>query len=85
MFQIGPAEIIVILLIALLVVGPKRLPEVGRSIGKGFREFRRATDEVRYSFEAQLDEEPEPLEEAKRPEDEKRPKDAVSPAPEERG
>ena len=56
MFNIGPAEIIVILLIALLVVGPKRLPEVGRTIGKGLREFRRASDEVRYSFESHLDE-----------------------------
>ena len=56
MLNIGPAELIVVLLVALLVVGPKRLPELGRTIGKGLREFRRATDDIRYSFEADLDE-----------------------------
>jgi len=58
MFNIGPAELILILLVALLVVGPKRLPEVGRSIGKALREFRRTTEEVRSTFEASLDDEP---------------------------
>jgi Tat protein translocase TatB subunit len=58
MFNIGPMELIVILLVALIVVGPKRLPEVGRSIGKSLRELRRASDEVRYSFETSLDDEP---------------------------
>ena len=38
--NIGPAELIVVLVIALLVIGPKRLPEVGKSLGKGMREFR---------------------------------------------
>jgi sec-independent protein translocase protein TatA len=57
MLNIGPAELIVVLLVALLVVGPKRLPELGRTIGKGLREFRRATDDIRYSFEADLDDE----------------------------
>jgi sec-independent protein translocase protein TatA len=38
--NIGPAEIIVVLIIALLVLGPKKLPEVGRSVGKGLREFK---------------------------------------------
>jgi sec-independent protein translocase protein TatA len=38
--NIGPMELIVVLVIALLVLGPKKLPEVGRSIGKGIREFK---------------------------------------------
>jgi len=55
MLNIGPAELIVILLVALLIVGPKRLPEVGKSVGKALREIRRQTDEVRSSFEMDLD------------------------------
>ena len=40
MFNIGPLELMVILLLALVVVGPSKLPEVGRSIGNGMREFK---------------------------------------------
>jgi sec-independent protein translocase protein TatA len=39
-FQIGPLELIVVALIALVVLGPKRLPEAGRSLGRGIREFK---------------------------------------------
>jgi sec-independent protein translocase protein TatA len=39
-FSVSPGELIVVLIIALIVLGPKRLPEVGRSIGNGMREFR---------------------------------------------
>jgi sec-independent protein translocase protein TatA len=38
--QIGPGEIVLVLVIALVVLGPKRLPDVGRSLGRGMREFR---------------------------------------------
>jgi len=38
--NVGAPELIVILVIALIVLGPKRLPEVGRSVGKGMREFK---------------------------------------------
>ena len=38
--NIGPLEIVIVLIIALVVFGPKRLPELGRSMGKGIREFR---------------------------------------------
>jgi sec-independent protein translocase protein TatA len=37
---IGPWELVILLLVVLLVFGPKRLPEMGRSLGKGFREFK---------------------------------------------
>lgn len=42
MFNIGPLELIIVLVIALIVLGPKKLPEVGRSVGKGMREFKAA-------------------------------------------
>lgn len=38
--NVGPMEIVILLVVALLVFGPKRLPEMGRSIGKGMREFK---------------------------------------------
>ena len=38
--SIGPLELVVVLVIALIVLGPKKLPEVGRSVGRGMREFR---------------------------------------------
>ncbi|MDJ0838923.1 MAG: twin-arginine translocase TatA/TatE family subunit [Acidobacteriota bacterium] len=41
--NIGVPEVIVILLLALLIFGPKKLPELGRSLGKGIREFRKGT------------------------------------------
>jgi|GEM_PF-2467817 len=38
--NIGPAELIIVLVIALVVIGPKKLPDVGKSLGKGMREFK---------------------------------------------
>jgi sec-independent protein translocase protein TatA len=38
--EIGPLELLVVAIIALIVLGPKRLPEVGRSLGRGIREFK---------------------------------------------
>jgi sec-independent protein translocase protein TatA len=38
--NIGPLELIIVLVIALIVLGPKRLPEVGKSLGRGMREFK---------------------------------------------
>ena len=56
MLNIGPQELLIILVIALLVVGPQRLPELGRSIGRGLRELRRAQDEVKRTIQVNLDE-----------------------------
>lgn len=47
MFNIGSGELALIAVVALLVLGPRRLPELARGIGKFMREFRRQTDEVR--------------------------------------
>ncbi|HDS15661.1 MAG TPA: twin-arginine translocase subunit TatB [Proteobacteria bacterium] len=49
MFGIGLTEIIIILIVALLVVGPKKLPELARTLGRGMAEFRRATDDFKDS------------------------------------
>jgi sec-independent protein translocase protein TatA len=58
-FNIGPTELLVILIIALLVFGPSRLPEVGRTIGKGLREFRKASEDIRQELKFDLDPEPD--------------------------
>lgn len=67
MFNLGAGEIILILVVALLVLGPRRLPELARGIGKFMREFRRQTDEVRgvverefYRMDQELGSEPQP-------------------------
>ena len=40
--SVGPMEIVIIMVIALIVLGPKKLPEMGRSVGRGMREFKNA-------------------------------------------
>ncbi len=64
MFGIGMTELLVILAIGLLVIGPKKLPELARSLGKGLAEFRRASTEMRREFlevtdEARIDPPPQ--------------------------
>jgi Tat protein translocase TatB subunit len=46
MFGIGMPELMVIMVVALIVLGPKRLPEIARALGKGLAEFRRATSDI---------------------------------------
>jgi sec-independent protein translocase protein TatA len=55
MGNIGFPEMLVIFVVALLVFGPKRLPELGRSLGKGLTEFRRASSDLRHSIEREID------------------------------
>jgi TatA/E family protein of Tat protein translocase len=54
MFDIGLQEMLVIGVLALLVFGPSKLPELGRMIGRAMREFRRASDEFRSTVETNL-------------------------------
>lgn len=60
MFGIGFPELLVILVVALIVLGPKRIPDVARSLGRGLAEFRRATGEITDEFrtaQSQIEEE----------------------------
>ena len=54
MFNIGPQEMIVIFVVALVVLGPEKLPGLGRAIGRGLAEFRRASAELRGSLEREM-------------------------------
>jgi TatA/E family protein of Tat protein translocase len=54
MGQLGMMELVVIFVVALLVFGPKKLPELGKSLGKGLREFKRATDDLKSSWNDQV-------------------------------
>jgi len=53
--SIGPAELILIFVIALLVFGPKKLPEIGRSVGKALREFKKTSDEIKGRIEEEIE------------------------------
>ena len=61
MFNVGPTELIVILLLALMVFGPKKLPEVAKQVGRGLSEFRRASDEVRDEIQRGLSFDDDPV------------------------
>ncbi|MCL4491910.1 MAG: Sec-independent protein translocase protein TatB [Nitrospirae bacterium] len=61
MFDLGIQELIVIFVVALLVFGPKRLPELGRSLGKGIAELKRAMQGVREQMDAELHEIKQPV------------------------
>jgi len=50
MFNIGMPELILILVVALVVLGPKKLPELARSIGKGLAEFKKSAEELKGNF-----------------------------------
>ena len=55
MFGLGGSEVIVIFVLALLVFGPRKLPEIGRTIGRTLAEFRKATHDFRTSLEREVD------------------------------
>lgn len=52
--SLGPMEILLIFIIALLVFGPRKLPEIGRSVGKAIREFKRTSDEIKGRIEDEI-------------------------------
>ncbi len=52
---IGMPELILIFVVALLVFGPKKLPEIGRSIGKGLAEFKKASDDLKKTIEQEIE------------------------------
>jgi TatA/E family protein of Tat protein translocase len=66
MGQLGFQELIIIFVIALLVFGPKKLPELGKSLGKGLREFKRATEDLKSNWDDQMRDVEEPLKDAKK-------------------
>jgi Tat protein translocase TatB subunit len=55
MFGIGTQELILIFLVAFIFLGPKKLPEIARSLGKAVREFRKASSELREEVEKEIE------------------------------
>lgn len=60
MFGIGIQELIIIAIIALIIVGPKKLPDLAKTLGKGFSEFRKAADEVTSDFKQTMQDDEKP-------------------------
>jgi sec-independent protein translocase protein TatA len=86
--SLGPAEVLVVLVVALLVFGPKRLPEVGRQVGGALRELRRVQDTVRAELSDAIRPEPRrplPRRAAEEPDHDAVPPPATGPEPVERG
>jgi sec-independent protein translocase protein TatB len=54
MFGLGMGEIAIILVLALILLGPQKLPDAAKQLGKGLREFKKATDDLKQQFESEL-------------------------------
>ncbi len=54
MWNLGFQELIVVFIIALLIFGPRKLPDLGRSLGKGLAEFKRASNELKRTWEEEV-------------------------------
>lgn len=68
--NLGMPEILVILVVALLIFGPKKLPELGRSLGQSIREFRRGAQEIREELERSVEVKDEPKAPEAKPQEE---------------
>ncbi|MFC1852006.1 twin-arginine translocase TatA/TatE family subunit [candidate division CSSED10-310 bacterium] len=55
MFGIGTWELLIIFVIALIILGPRKLPELAKTLGKGLAEFKRASQEIRSTLDLELD------------------------------
>ncbi len=64
--SIGGPELLLIFIIALLIFGPRKLPEVGRMIGKGLSQFKKAASDFKSSLEREVEEETKELKEVRR-------------------
>jgi sec-independent protein translocase protein TatB len=60
MFGLGMGEIVIILVLALVLLGAEKLPGAAKQLGKGLREFRKATDDLKSQFETELYADPKP-------------------------
>lgn len=65
MFDVGGGELILIVLAIILLFGPKKLPEIAKTISKGFREVKRAQQEFTSHFDSEIDEIKKPIETVK--------------------
>lgn len=61
MFGIGMPELLLILVVALIVIGPKKLPDIAKALGKGLAEFKRAADELKTAVNTDMEETKKPL------------------------
>lgn len=68
--SLGFQELIIIFLIALVIFGPRKLPELGKSLGKGLNEFKRASNELKRTWEEEVRSEEEELKKTLRTEEE---------------
>jgi TatA/E family protein of Tat protein translocase len=55
MWNLGFPELVIIFIVALVIFGPRKLPELGRSLGKGLTEFKRASNELKRTWEDEVE------------------------------
>jgi len=55
MFGIGSTELVVILIVAIIVIGPSKLPQIARGVGKAFGEFKRASNDLKRTIDHEVD------------------------------